>query len=132
MLLIAEGITGGGVLEADAGNDVTGRALLTVHPLVCVHLEDAPQALALALNRVVDIGACLGLTGIDADIGELTDEGVSHDLEREGTKGLLYVRMAQLGLALGVGAIDLWHVKWTRQVVNDRVEQLLDTLVLVG
>ena len=69
--LVAEGVTGGGVLHADAGDDVAGGALLTVNALVGVHLEDAAQTLAVVLDGVVDVGTSLGLTRVDADVGEL-------------------------------------------------------------
>ena len=132
MLLVAEGLAGGGVLEADAGDDVAGGALVTVDALVGVHLEDAAEALAVVLDRVVDVGARLRLTGVHADVGELADVRVGHDLEGEGREGLLGVGVTNLGLALEVGAVDLGDVERAREVVDDGVEELLDALVLVG
>ena len=132
VLLVAEGLAGGGVLEADAGDDVAGEAGVTVNAVVGVHLEDAAKTLAVVLDRVVDVGARLGLAGVDADVGELADVGVGHDLEGEGREGLLGVGVTDVGLALEVGAVDLGDVERAREVVDDGVEQLLDALVLVG
>ena len=132
VLLVAEGLAGGGVLEADAGDDVTGGAGVTVNALVGVHLEDAAQTLAVVLDRVVDVGARLGLTGVDADVGELADVGVGHDLEGEGREGLLRVGVTHVLLALERGAVDLGDVERAGEVVHDGVEELLDALVLVG
>ena len=58
LVLVAEGVTGLGVLETNACNDVAGGALLTVNTVVGVHLEDAAQALLAVLDRVVNVGAC--------------------------------------------------------------------------
>ena len=132
VLLVAEGVAGLGVLEADAGDDVTGGALLAVDAVVGVHLEDATQALAVVLDGVIDVGAGLGLAGVHADVGELADEGVGHDLEGEGGEGLLGVGMADLVLTLRALAVDLGDVERAGQVVDNGVEQLLDALVLVG
>ena len=132
LVLVAEGVTGLGVLEANAGNDVAGRALLTVNTVVGVHLEDAAQALLAVLDGVVDIGACLRLARVHADVGELAHVRVGHDLEGQGREGLLGIRVTDLGLALEVLAINLGNVKRAGQVVHDGVEELLDALVLVG
>jgi hypothetical protein len=132
VLLVAEGVTGGGVLQADAGDDVTGGALLTVDTVVRVHLEDAAKALAAVLDGVVDVATSLRLTRVHADVGELADERVGHDLEGKCREGLLDVRVTDLVLALEVLAVDLLDVKRAGQVVDDGVQKLLDALVLVG
>ena len=133
MVLIAKRLAGGGVLQADDGNDVACLAVVDVDLLGCVHLEQAADALALAADGVIRVGAGIQATGVDADVGELADERIGHDLERQsGERGLL-VGLARLGLlGVGVGALDCRDVKRARQVVDDGVEQLLDALVLVG
>ena len=45
MLLVAQGITGGGVLHADGGGDITGVDHVDILPVVGVHLQDPAQAL---------------------------------------------------------------------------------------
>ena len=52
MLLVAEGITGGGVLQADSGGDVAGVDSLNILTVVGVHLQDTAHALTLALGGV--------------------------------------------------------------------------------
>ena len=49
MLGIGERVTGEGVLEADRGGDVAGVDLLDLLAMVGVHLDDAADALLLAL-----------------------------------------------------------------------------------
>ena len=133
MVLIAKRLAGGGVLQADDGDDVACLAVVDVDLLGCVHLEQTADALALAADGVVRVGAGIQATGVDADVGELADERIGHDLERQsGERGLL-VSLAGLGLlGVGVRALDCRDVKRARQVVDDGVEQLLDALVLVG
>ena len=128
----AQGVTGGGVLEADASDDVAG-GVVTVDTLGGVHLEDAAEALALTVGSVDHVGAGLGTAGVNADVGELTDERVGHDLEDQAGEGLVEGRMT-LDLLAGVriGTGDGLDVKRAGQVVDDSVEQLLDALVLVG
>ncbi len=133
MLLVGQGVTGGGVLEANAGNDVAGGAGVAVDALVGVHLEDAAQTLTGVLVDVVHVAAGLGVAGVHAEVGELADVGVGHDLEGQGAERLLGIGDAGDGLAgLGVGAVNLLDVERAGEVVHDGVEDLLDALVLVG
>ena len=128
---VAERLTGRGVLEADRGDDVAGEDRVHVLPVVRVHLEDAADALLAVLRRVEDRGAGGERAGVDPEVGELADVRVAHDLERERGERLGVVRVAdQLLLALDVGAVDRRDVERARHVVDDRVEQRLDALVL--
>ena len=54
--LVAEGLSGGGVLESDEGDNVTSAGLLDLGTVVGVHLEHAADALVLSLDGVVDGG----------------------------------------------------------------------------
>ena len=51
MLRVGEGVARERVLEPDRGGDVAGEDLLDLLAVVGVHLEDAPDPLALALRR---------------------------------------------------------------------------------
>ena len=51
MVGIGQRVAGEGVLEADGGGDVARVDLLDLLAVVGVHLEDAPDALLLALDR---------------------------------------------------------------------------------
>ena len=99
--------------------------------VVRVHLQDATDALGLAGRRVQHAIARLDLAGVDADVGELADVRVGHDLEGERGERLLG-RGAARELVLGarVDPVHGRHVERARQVVDDRVEQRLDALVL--
>jgi hypothetical protein len=81
VVAIAQRVAGGGVLEAETGNDVAGHGDFEVFALVGVHQQDAAEALAAFLGRVVDLVALVDLTGVDTEVGELA-ERVGDDLER--------------------------------------------------
>ena len=54
---VAQRVAGGRVLEAEPGHDVAGHGHVEVLALVGVHQQDAAEALALLLDRVVDLVA---------------------------------------------------------------------------
>ena len=72
---IAERVAGGGLLEAEAGDDVARERDVDVLAVVGVHLQDAADALLAVLGRVVDLGALLELARVDAEVGELATYG---------------------------------------------------------
>ena len=49
---VAQGVAGGGVLQADEGHDVAGEGGVLVLAVVGVHLEDAADPLLAVLGRV--------------------------------------------------------------------------------
>ena len=120
-----------GLAQADGGGDVAGANLLDLLAMVRVHLEQAADALALALGGVVDVGAAAQHAAVDAEERELADEGIGRDLEGERREGLAVAGVAHdRGLALGGCAFDRRAVERRREEVDDRVEHRLDALVL--
>jgi hypothetical protein len=104
---VAQGVTGGGVLEADHRVDVTGGDVVDRVLLVGVHLEDLADALLLALGRVHDRGARVDTTRVHAHVGQTTEERVDGDLEREGRERLGGVGVAQDDLLLVARVVGL-------------------------
>ena len=68
--------------------------LVALLAVVRVHLEDAADALRLAGGRVENLVALGDAARVDADVRELADVGVGHDLEREGGERLVHGRAA--------------------------------------
>src|SRR5690606_2127822 len=132
VLVVGQRLTGGGLLQAHDGDDVTGAHRLDLLTLVGVHAVDLADALLLALHGVQHLGAGLQTAGVHADEGELAEVRVAHDLEREGGEGLVVRRLAldDLLRVLDVVALDGLDVERGGQVAHDRVEQGLHALVL--
>ena len=131
---VAQGVAGGGLLEADGGHDVAGEHGVEVLAGVGVHLEDAADPLLAVLGRV-DHARALGQGArVDPQVGELADVGVGHDLEGQGReRGRVVGRALDLdALLAGDGAHGRRDVERARQVVDDGVEHGLDALVLEG
>ena len=77
----AQRVAGRGLLEADGGGDVARVDLVLLLAVVGVHHQDAADALGAAGVRVQHAAAGAELAGVDAEVGELADERVGHDLE---------------------------------------------------
>ena len=127
-------VAGDDLLDADGRGDVARVDLLDLLAVVGVHHQDAPDALGPARRHVEHARARLELARVDAEVGELADEGVGRDLEGErrerlGVVGVAHGRAVLLALD-GLEALDRRHVERARQEVDDRVEQRLDALVL--
>ena len=121
------------LLEADGRGDLARADLLALLAVVRVHLEDAADPLRLAVRRVQHPIARLDTARVDAEVRELADERVGHDLEDERReRRVLRRRPRDLVLRLRVGALDGRDVERAREVVDDRVEQRLHALVLEG
>ena len=130
VLGVGERVAREGVLEADGRGDVAGVDLVDLLAVVGVHLEDAADPLALALRRVEDVRAGLERARVDPEERELADERVGRDLEGERAERLAVVRRPDdLVAAARVEADHRRDVERRGQVVDDRVEHLLDALV---
>ena len=81
MLLIAERITRGGVLQADRSSDIAGVDLVDVLAVVCMHLQDTAHALTVVLHRVEDRCTGLNRAGIHTEVAQLTDKRVGCNLK---------------------------------------------------
>jgi hypothetical protein len=73
-----------GLSTAHRVSPVTTRVdLVDLLAIVGVHHQDAADALGPAGRRIEDSPAGGQRAGVDAEVGELADERVGHDLERE-------------------------------------------------
>src|SRR3954451_8701326 len=95
-----------------ARRDLAGGDRVALLAVVGVHLEDAADPLGLAGDRVQDAIAGLERARVDAEVRELADERVGHDLEGERRERRVRGGDA-LGLALRlrVDALDRRHVE---------------------
>ena len=131
----SERVAGDDLLDADARGDVARVDLVDLLAVVRVHHQDAPDALGATGGDVEDAAAGGELAGVDAEVRELADERVGHDLEGERRERRVVVGLAHGGLAvvaalLDEHALERRDVQRGGQVVQDRVEQGLHALVL--
>ena len=133
-LLVAQGITGGDVLQTHEGVDVAGFGGIHRVLLVGVHLEDLADAFLLLLGGVEDGVARLDGTGVHAHEHELAVERVGGDLEDQSREriGLDRVTVDLDGLIARLVALDGRHVFRRRQVIDNAVQHRLNALVLEG
>ena len=131
---IAEGVAGGGVLQADRARRYRPRSSVSIswRWLACI-CRIRPIRSLLSLDRVVNGGAGVDGTGVNAEEAEFADKGVGRDLERESREGLVVGRMTVILFpGVGVDTLDCGDVGRSRHIVDDRVQQLLHALVAVG
>ena len=74
VLLVANRVARGDVLQADAGADVAGVDLADLFALVGVHLQQAADALAALASAVVNAVARLQVTRVHANERQLADD----------------------------------------------------------
>jgi hypothetical protein len=118
------------ILEAHCSGDVAGADFLDVGALAGMHLQQAADALALALGGQVDLVAGLQHAGIHAEEGEVAHERVVQDLERQRRERRLVRRLARGRLAAVIDALGVGQFHRRRHEVDHGVEQGLDPLVL--
>ncbi len=129
---IAQRVAGRHVLQAHGRGDVTGAHFLDLLAGVGVHLQDAPDPLFLALDRVVSGVAGLQHARVDPEERQGADIGVGRDLERQRSERLFVGALAHaLGLVF-VDAANGRHVQRRRHQQHHGVQQGLHTLVLEG
>ena len=131
LLLEADRITGGHVLQPDRSRDVAGEDLLLLNPLVCVHLEQTPETLTLVRARIVNAHPLRSHSGVNTEVVKFTDKRVGHDLEHQRGERLKIADVTRNRLARGrIGSLDIPDIDGARQIVNHNVEQFLHTFVL--
>ncbi len=130
----AQGVTGGGVLQAHGSSDVTSQNFLDFLAVVRVHLQDAADALLLALHRVQHGVATVQGARVDTEEGQRADERVGDDLEGQRRERRLVVRLAGHfdGVVVNVHALHVRHVDRRRQQLDHAVQHGLHALVLEG
>ena len=101
-------------------------------PLIGMHLEQAPDALALADSGLRTVSALSQMAGVKPDKDQLADKRVGHDLEAERGQRLRVAGMAKDDLfhVVRIVALDRGRVRAGWQVLNYMEEQRLHTLVL--
>jgi hypothetical protein len=113
------------------GDDVARVHRVHVLTVVGVHLEQATDTFLVTLGRVQDVRAGRQGARVHAEVGELAHVRVGHDLEGEcRERRALVGRTLDLSVRLQIDRRHRAYVEGRRQVVQDRVQERLDALVL--
>src|SRR5690606_5505860 len=75
LVQITQGFTGRDVLQTDGGGDVAGAHFFDLVAIVGAHLHQTADTFLLALDGVINGSTLLEHARVNADEGELTDEG---------------------------------------------------------
>src|SRR6266436_422909 len=130
-LFVAKRIAGGYALQAHAGANIACIHGFNFFALIGMHLQQAADAFTRPLPRVVNVAAGLEYAGINADVGNVSDERVGHDFESQRGKRRIVRSAAQNDfIVFGVHAFEWRHIHRRRKVIDDRIEQRLNALVL--
>ena len=105
---VAHGVADPAVLDGHGGGDVAGVDLLDLLALVGVHAQDAADALGVAVVAEHHGVADLKGAGVDAEEGQLADEGVGLDLEHQRRERVLVVGLALHGLPRSKMSCPWW------------------------
>jgi hypothetical protein len=121
VVLRAQRVAGGDVLQAHRGGDVAGAHFLDLFAVVGVHLQDAADALLLDLTGLYTCVADVERARVDAEEGQRTHERVGHDLERQRRERLAVAGLARrLPARSIVDALDRRTIRRRRQVAGSR------------
>ena len=131
MLFVANRVAGGDVLQADQRADVAGVTNINVLAVIGVHLQQAADALAFVVARVVDRRAFRDPPGIDPEENQFADVRITPNLERQRAERAVVVGPPLRGaFRVGIHAHDIRHIQRRRQIIHHCVKQRLHTLVL--
>ena len=99
LLEVAQRVAGDHVLQAHGRGDVAGADFFDLGAIARVHLQQAADALLLALGRHVHGVARVERARVDAEERQVADEGVVQDLEGQRGERRVVRRLARVRLA---------------------------------
>ncbi|EHP84112.1 hypothetical protein GeomeDRAFT_3259 [Geobacter metallireducens RCH3] len=130
-VLRTEGITSRSVLKTYSGSYVTSKNFLYFFTLVCVHLQKSTDTLFFTLCGVIYVRSRIKDPRINPNKAELTDKGVSHNLEGQ-RRERFTVSSLTLNLGTGIGIYTLYgrNIHGRRKIFNNRVKEILNPFIL--
>ena len=132
MLLIADGVTGGGELKAHCRRDIPGIYLIQLRALVSMHLQNTSHALLLVLGGVQHIGTGVHGTGIYTEERQLAHEGIRHDLECQSGERLIVGRMPLYLVAIQVCTLDGGDIGRSGHIFQNGIQKFLHAFIAVS
>ena len=119
------------IFESDCGSDLTCIHLLDLFTIIGMHAEDATDTLFVASTRIVNIWSGRKRTWVDTEEYDLSNERIGRDLKCKRWEWLtIWCMSLCFFIGIWIDSSNSWDIKWWRQVINNRIEHKLDTLVL--
>src|SRR5436305_13464956 len=111
MIRVTNRVTRRNVLQTNRGTNIAGENFADLFALIGVHLKQTPDPLSLPRAYVQHAVPSLQLPGVHADKRELSNKGISHDLERQRREWLFVVRFARDRLhIIRIGSMGLAYI----------------------
>ncbi len=130
MVRIAQGVTGGGILQSDHGTEVTRRDSGHILSMVGMHLEQTTDTLFFSLRSVLDIGTRNKRARIDAYEGESSHIGIGHNLKGESRRrGRLFSWPAFHLTAIEQNTFDRRNIEGARQIERNGIQDSLHSFI---
>ena len=131
MILVAKRVASRDVLDSDDRGDVARVTGLDVFAFVRLDLNQTRNALTFVRARIVNVVAFAERAGINAEENEFPDKRIAPQFEREGTEVSVVVRRRFHRLVrVGLHAFGRRNVERARQIIDNRVDQILNTNIL--
>src|SRR5438270_13323857 len=131
MILVAEGVAGGDVLDSDNGRNVARIAGLDVFAFVRLNLNQTRYALAFVRARIIDGVAFTEGARINSKENELAHKWIAPKLERERAKVAVVVRWRLHRLVrIGIHAFGRRNIQRAWEVIDHGVDQVLHAFIL--
>src|SRR6266567_2470071 len=127
-----DGVTGGDVLQPDAGADIAGENLTDFFAFIGVHFQQTANALRFAAGGVEHAVPGLQLAGVHADEYQLPDKRVGHDFESQPGERLIigWFALHNFFRMIRIVALRRRYVQRRRQIVHHCIQQGLHAFVL--
>ena len=133
IVFVANRVAGSDILHAHARADIASVNLGDFLTLVGMHLQQTSDALAALASAVVHRVAGLQVTRVHTDKRQLADIWVGHDLERQRReRGVVVCVALYFRARVRILSNHRRNIQRRRQIIDDRIEQRLHTLVLEG
>ena len=119
------------IAQTNQRGDVAGKDLIYILAFAALNDHQATHSFATTRPRVVDGVTLLQLSGINPEKDQFPSIGISPQFEGERTKLLVIVgRNRDLEVRAGLQPLRGGDFERTGKIIDDRVEQCLDTFLL--
>ncbi len=97
-----------------------------------MHLQDTAHAFLLIFGSIQNIGSCIHASGIYAEEGKLSYEGICHNLKCQSGEGLVVGRMSLHLVTIQICSLDSRDISRRRHILKNSVQKLLDSPITVS